>query len=357
MDELKRLVNSRKGYRIHLKKLLAKSADLIQRRYDKSAESEMPSLADLCDLRDQLKRKDELIFALDAKIIEHITDEEELVSDVCEAEDIKESISTGIAHITQIIATLSAEVTSISAPHDSVIPSTVATHSIVEPPSASVLSPPSTETDTPKVTPDPVSVVGHDFTRLPKLSIPTFAGDTLQWQSFWDCFEAAVHNNRVITGVQKLNYLRAQLQGSSLRVIAGLPLTNDNYNHSVALLKERFGDTDKLTAAHMQALVEMKSPSNTLTSLQLFYDSIECHIRSLQSLGSPEETYAPMLIPTILKKLPAEVRRNLARAHGTEKWTLTDLRKCILQELRILDMGAEYSTTPHSPTAAFTTVN
>jgi len=90
-----------------------------------------------------------------------------------------------------------------------------------------------------------VSVVGHDFTRLPKLSIPTFAGDTLQWQSFWDCFEAAVHNNRVITGVQKLNYLRAQLQGSAIRVIAGLPLTNDNYNHSVALLKERFGDTDK----------------------------------------------------------------------------------------------------------------
>jgi len=104
----------------------------------------------------------------------------------------------------------------------------------------------------------------------------------------------------------------------------------------------------------MQALVEMKSPINTLTSLQLFYDSTECHIQSLQSLGSPEEMYAPMLIPTILKKLPAEVHRNLARPHGTEKWTLTDLRRCILQESRILDMGAEYSTAPHSPTAAFT---
>ena len=79
MDELKRLMNLRKAYRIHLKKLLAKSADLIQRRYNKSTESEMPSL---CDLHDQLKRKDELFSALDAKIIEHIIDKEELVSDI-----------------------------------------------------------------------------------------------------------------------------------------------------------------------------------------------------------------------------------------------------------------------------------
>ena len=77
---------------------------------------------------------------------------------------------------------------------------------------------------------------------------------------------------------------------------------------------------------------------------------IEHHIWSLQSLGSLEETYAPMLIPTILKKLPAEVGRNLARAHGIEKWTLTEWRICILQELRILGVP----TAPHLPTAAFT---
>ena len=61
-----------------------------------------------------------------------------------------------------------------------------------------------------------------------------------------------------------------------------------------------------------------------------------------------------MLIPTTLKKLPAEALRNLARAHGTEKRTLTDLHRCILQELRILDMGAEYSTALHSPTMQLT---
>ena len=166
-----------------------------------------------------------------------------------------------------------------------------------------------------------------------------------------------MHRNPSITGVQKLNYLRAQLRGTALRVIAGLPLTNENYNHSVALLKERYGETHKLTDAHMQALVELNSPSNNLSSLQLFYDSVQSHVRSLESLGTPQDMYGSMLVPTILRKLPAEVRRNLARSHGTEKWTLTELQSSVLQELRILEMGADYSSTNtlHTPTGAFLT--
>jgi len=80
------------------------------------------------------------------------------------------------------------------------------------------------------------SVGSGTATRLPKLSIPVFSGDPLQWQSFWDCFEAAVHNNASLTNIQKMNYLRAQLQHDAVRVVAGFPLTGLNYGHSVTLL-------------------------------------------------------------------------------------------------------------------------
>ena len=166
-----------------------------------------------------------------------------------------------------------------------------------------------------------------------------------------------MHRNPSITGVQKLNYLRAQLRGTALRVIAGLPLTDENYNHSVALLKERYGETHKLTDAHMQALVELNSPRNNLLSLQLFYDCVQSHFRSLESLGTPQDMYGSMLVPIILRKLPAEVRRNLARSHGTEKCTLTELQSFILHELWILEMRADYSSTCtlHTPTGTFLT--
>jgi len=142
----------------------------------------------------------------------------------------------------------------------------------------------------------------QNVTRLPKLNIPTFSGDTLQWQPFWDFFEAAIHLNPTITGrVQKLSYLQAQLESNALRVITGLPLTNPSYYHSISLLKDRYGDHQKLVDAHMQALTELPSPTNTLSALQLLYDSVEGHIRSLQSLGTPQEQYGSMLVPTILK--------------------------------------------------------
>ena len=41
--------------------------------------------------------------------------------------------------------------------------------------------------------------VGQSVIRLPKLTLPTFSGDPLQFQMFWDSFEAAVHNNVNLT--------------------------------------------------------------------------------------------------------------------------------------------------------------
>jgi len=77
-------------------------------------------------------------------------------------------------------------------------------------------------------------------TRLPKLEVPRYSGDPLNWQSFWDCFESSVDVSTHLSGVQKLSYLRAQLEGEAARVITGLPLTNGNYQHSVDLLKDHY---------------------------------------------------------------------------------------------------------------------
>ena len=151
----------------------------------------MPSVTELRDLRDQIQRKDELISALDAEILKHIKDEEELVTEVCEAEDIKESILTSIAHVTHIIDTLSATVSEptpvitqsdTSTTQTLVEPSTADPTSVEHPPPTSVEQPPPSDlpTSVTHVASPTVVSASHDITRLPKLSIPTFAGDTLE---------------------------------------------------------------------------------------------------------------------------------------------------------------------------------
>jgi hypothetical protein len=44
--------------------------------------------------------------------------------------------------------------------------------------------------------------------KLPTTSMPTFSGDLLTYQTFWDSFESSVHNNPSLTDVQKFSYLK-----------------------------------------------------------------------------------------------------------------------------------------------------
>ena len=159
----------------------------------------------------------------------------------------------------------------------------------------------------------------------------------------------------MLSDVQKLSYLRAQLEGDASRVIAGFPLTNTSYGQSVALLKDRFGQPFKIVNAHLQALLHLPNPSNTLSSLQLFHDSVEGHIRSLTtSLGKPVESYGDLLVPVILEKLPSEARKHLARERTSNDWTLQELQDAIFKEIQVFESGLQ--AIPQSfrtPTASF----
>ena len=87
---------------------------------------------------------------------------------------------------------------------------------------------------------------------LPKLSVPTFSGELLAWQTFWDLFYVAMHVNPNPGGIQKFSYLKAHLVGDAARTIAGLPLTDTNYHHAIAILEGRYGQHHKIVKAHMQ---------------------------------------------------------------------------------------------------------
>lgn len=111
--------------------------------------------------------------------------------------------------------------------------------------------------------------------RLPNLNLLTSSYNPHNWSAFWDSFKPAIHSNTTLGGVQKFSYLKAQLTGDTSRAIAGFPLSNANYEQTVKLLKERFGQPSKIISAHMQALLEIASPANQLTRLQLSYDTME----------------------------------------------------------------------------------
>ena len=48
--------------------------------------------------------------------------------------------------------------------------------------------------------------------RLPKIELKKLGGQIINWQLFWDTFEAAVYDNLSLQPVEKFNYLRAHLK-------------------------------------------------------------------------------------------------------------------------------------------------
>ena len=102
----------------------------------------------------------------------------------------------------------------------------------------------------------------------------------------------------------------------------------------------------------MQALLEIPNPTNTLTSLRMFHDTIESHSHGLSSLGNPEEMYGDLLVPIILGKLPKDIKQNLARNSASTEWKFPKLMLAILREIQILEIGSSNSYKS-SFTAAF----
>jgi hypothetical protein len=55
---------------------------------------------------------------------------------------------------------------------------------------------------------------------LPKLDLPKFDENVIDWCSFWYSYESAIHTNLSLSGVQKFNYLKLCLKNEALLTIA-----------------------------------------------------------------------------------------------------------------------------------------
>ena len=139
--------------------------------------------------------------------------------------------------------------------------------------------------------------------------------------------------------MQRVSYLKSQLEGEAARTIDGFALTHTNYARAVDLLRERYGQKHIIIHSTIQALLQLPIPSSNLHSLRKFYDDMETKIRALESLGKPQENYGDVLVPIVLENLPCDIREHLARQHGDDGWLLSDVRYTIFKEINIREAG------------------
>ena len=137
------------------------------------------------------------------------------------------------------------------------------------------------------------------------MNLRNFGGQVLKWQEFWDTFEATIHINPSLQLIDNFNYLRAELENGALKSLAGQEITNANHEAAVGILKECNGNTQLILDTHYTQLMEMSPAINKTASLHAMSDTIEQHLRSLQSLR--EDTNHRQVISLIRNKLPRVV--------------------------------------------------
>ena len=179
--------------------------------------------------------------------------------------------------------------------------------------------------------------VNDDCVKLPKLDLPHFSGDVLEWASFDESFLAAV-DSRTINNVQKFSYLRAHLKGEALSTVSGLSLTAANYATAYDLLRSRYGNKISQIRAHVRELLYIHTLNiRDVSSLRKFVDTVRLHMRGLDGLGVASDEYEVFLCEILLSRVPHEIKHEFAKLNEDDM-TLEKLLRIVENEAKTVAM-------------------
>ena len=81
-------------------------------------------------------------------------------------------------------------------------------------------------------------------------------------------------------------------------------------------------------------LMDLPAPKS-IPNIRVYINKIETYMRSLESLGTYPDTYAALLVPTIMKKLSQEFLREITRQNGGDHWDIRTICRAIKTELAV----------------------
>ena len=183
---------------------------------------EEPHLSALITSVEQLESKSSTLTKLDTQIAERTTDPEELENEIFRAVEIQDSFSECVGLAKRMIdksewpqpptvPLLNVDAIPYQPLQTTPTPATLeeqqeldVNHSAIPPAGPHVEDTPTEDENTqePSLANSPhipTNVTPQFTTCLPRLTLPTFSGNPLTWQSFWDSFSAAVHSNISLT--------------------------------------------------------------------------------------------------------------------------------------------------------------
>ncbi|GFR20092.1 uncharacterized protein TNCT_37301 [Trichonephila clavata] len=131
--------------------------------------------------------------------------------------------------------------------------------------------------------------------KLPRIELPVFTSNYMEWISFRDLFLTSVGNNNTLSDSQKLQYLKLSVKGEAATLLQSIQITNYNYQKAWNALTERYENEAEIINAALNKLVSQPVlKQESASGLRKIIDTTQQCIDTLQILKQPVEHGTPL---------------------------------------------------------------
>lgn len=147
--------------------------------------------------------------------------------------------------------------------------------------------------------------------KLPKFDLPHFYGDTGNWISFKELFNASVLQNKQLTEVEKLQYLQSSVRGNASKLIRGFAIQEQNLKNCWEILCQRYENKRQLALCQINKIFSVRiSKANNSKMLLDLLDTCNEAIRNLKTLGMESNSLSDlMVINFMVSKLEEPIKQ------------------------------------------------
>jgi len=109
----------------------------------------------------------------------------------------------------------------------------------------------------------------HSHEKLPTIQLPSYDGTITTWLHFRDTFDSLIIQNKMLSNVQRFQYLLSSLKGEAKQLIANLQISHDNFVVAWDLVTQRYINIKLIAMTHVKQLLQLPQvKKNNATSLR-----------------------------------------------------------------------------------------
>ena len=136
-------------------------------------------------------------------------------------------------------------------------------------------------------------------TKLPRINVPTFDGNILNWNNIWQHFDVAIHRKAQLKDAEKLVYLRDALKdGLARHVVEGLSQDENYYKETISCLQNHYVQPRLIYQEHVRAFYEaLYLRDSNGHELRCLHDVAATHLRTLKVINyEPSGPYVTSIL-------------------------------------------------------------